>query len=90
MLDEQLVTDILRLRDQINAIQRAAHQDFEKRTKSGIDPSSLEARNAAKRFLKRLMKLEELRRKSKELALQTIRFYGIDALLPFHTNASRK
>jgi hypothetical protein len=41
MLDEQLVTDISRLRDQINAIQRAAHQDSEKLAKSGIEPSSL-------------------------------------------------
>jgi hypothetical protein len=74
MLDEQLVSDISRLRELINEKQRAAWQDVRRFAKSGIDLDSPEARNTAKRLGERMLKLQELRQKAKALALQTIVF----------------
>jgi hypothetical protein len=74
MLDEQLVSDISKLRELINEKQRAALQDARRLAKSGIDLDSMDARNNAKRLGERMLKLEELRQKAKALALQTIAF----------------
>jgi hypothetical protein len=77
MLDQQLVSDIFNLRDRINEMVREVLQDMSKLPKS--DTRSPESLNAAKRLGKRLIKLEELRLKAKELALETTRFQAKDS-----------
>jgi hypothetical protein len=72
MFDQQLVSDIFKLRDRFNEMLRETHQEMANLPKS--DVHSPETLNAAMKIGKRMMKLIELRRKAKELVIQTTSF----------------
>jgi hypothetical protein len=74
LLDEQLVFDFLELRDRIDEMNRPALQDGAKLAKSEPDINSPAAMAAHKKWFKRWLKLEELRRRAKAFAIQTTGF----------------